>query len=520
MLFISLQLSLKPPAWRHSCLTLSFLYPRVFSAEPAPRIPLQKSSQQSHQSLDQSILAHLITTRRRNTNPPAILLSSFAIVNAVLSPTNQTMAPSSPAKQPYLSQLPLELKQLIVQFLYIDEEDVWNLSGVDRTFYQLCNPFNWESIHLTSLDLNKLSVLSKEIIPRHGKHLLTFSTEEFEELPLLTLDDLVNKEARMRFFTENSQVTLLAEIFSGCPNLRALYLTSGTAPLDRHGNFTINYLEPTSRLAPTISQLTNLTFLTLKPASGERPFHEDFVAKLVKGLVNLSLFILALVEAKFPSCDYCECENSVGSSTSPLAMALAPLKALRTLDLESVAPVDSSWSRIPWQSNLRSLRLTTCFRASVPSLHGLCMLFAPSLTELFLVDVGDHDRTDFDFDFYLPQPAREKYKFCLPALTILRIECSLPVSFIELFKGCRSITGLFMRSHEEMSVDDLKGLLDVPTWTELEMIVFTDHIEHISDEEFGEIVKYGLEKEIEVEAGEPARGICHDDLRYLERTFD
>ncbi|KAI7953900.1 hypothetical protein MJO28_006447 [Puccinia striiformis f. sp. tritici] len=90
-----------------------------------------------------------------------------------------------------LSQIPVELKQLIVNCLQQQivkgearQLDLLNPTSMDQTFYQVCSQLNWKHLNFYYGDLPRLSTLNHEIISCHSQsHLVRYMTIRLNDHP-------------------------------------------------------------------------------------------------------------------------------------------------------------------------------------------------------------------------------------------------------------------------------------------------------------------------------------------------
>jgi hypothetical protein len=181
----------------------------------------------------------------------------------------------------------------------------------------------------------------------------------------------------------------LVYILETCTNLTKLEIRFEPTSLDEFGNFVIDYLRPITMITPFISQLSNLTHINLDNQS-YRPrilFSEEFLVKLIEKMVHLVYFRVDDIEASFPTCDLCECPQSIQPSVSPLGVHLASLPSLKAIVFSHADCFTSDWSKLDWKGALEELALHYCFKVSLRSLHAFCSLLKNSLVKLSLYHV-------------------------------------------------------------------------------------------------------------------------------------
>ncbi|PLW47796.1 hypothetical protein PCASD_04368 [Puccinia coronata f. sp. avenae] len=207
------------------------------------------------------------------------------------------------------------------------------LGLVNRSFYELCSPFNWGELDLIFQDAPCLELLIQQLLPRQANQVKSIAIGLHHDS-----DELFPAKQ-------------LRQILEICTNLTKLSVRLESARLNEHGNFIIDPWHPISRLLDPISQLSNLTHLTLLNYNNNCVLlDEEFVVKIIKRMVHLVYIRLDRVDATNATCDFCDCEASNQPNLSPLAVHLASLSSLKFIYFTAMPCFDSGWSKIKWKA--------------------------------------------------------------------------------------------------------------------------------------------------------------------------
>ncbi|PLW45057.1 hypothetical protein PCANC_09543 [Puccinia coronata f. sp. avenae] len=288
--------------------------------------------------------------------------------------------------------------------------------------------------------------------------------------------------------------------------------------LDEHGNFIIDPLHPMSRLLDPISQLSNLTYLTLRNHNTVKLtnrtghawnnwvfLHEEFVIKLIRNMRHLVFIHLERVEGGYENCDFPETDDFVPDpSLSPLAVHLASLPSLKFLYFTQMPSFDTSWSQIKWKGALEGFTLRKTFTV-LRAVHAFCNMFADSLIFISLyLSTLILENNRGPLTNALPSEL-DCFLFRLPNLKRLSICTELPYMILKLFRESHNIFRISLMNIPEnrISVRDIKSIInrDTSPWRHLKSVLI--HIEQgsFSFEEMIGLQHDGLEAGVRVECG-------------------
>ncbi|OAV88233.1 hypothetical protein PTTG_29102 [Puccinia triticina 1-1 BBBD Race 1] len=398
--------------------------------------------------------------------------------------------------------------------------DLLNLALVNRTFYEICSQLNWEHLDLYYANLPRLSTLNHEIIHRHSwrvKHIIV----ELDDHPPHFFGKVEPKPSgiRARELFQERRSSQVYDILQSCTNLTRLTLDiePRSISIDELGDFAFNQEFPSSQLLKPISQLCNLTCLNLRPPMIDTRFEEDFVVRLIKGMVNLVHFDCNGIDATFRECKPREWSNSSQVNVSPLALHLSSLSSLKTITFTFVHCFDSSWSRIKWKAALGHITIDNCNRATVGTLHSFCMLFTDSLESLCVSGLPTTSTEEEEGTAITLPPPDLQYNFCLPRLECLAADSCIPFEFLTLFREAPSIKSLFLGINPHISLQELKGLMDhhEPIWPNLKYLTVEMNDRILSNDQIEELKGYGSKSGVQVS--------CEDlteDLDGSEEEFE
>ncbi|WAQ84077.1 hypothetical protein PtA15_4A528 [Puccinia triticina] len=327
-------------------------------------------------------------------------------------------------------------------------------------------------------NLPRLSTLNHEIIYRHSgrvKHIMF----ELDDPPPRLSGTAESKPSRIKahqIFQErrSSQVY---DILQSCTSLTRLTLDIEPQPIsiDELGDFAFNVEFPSSQLLKPISKLSNLTFLTIRPPIIDTRFEEDFVVRLIKGMVHLVHFECNGIDATIPEFKSHEC--SKGVNVSPLALHLSSLSSLKTINFTFVHCFDGSWSQIKWKAAMCHITIDNSSRATIRTLHSFCMLFKDSLKSLCVSSIPAlrKEQEEGPSDTSGSQHLELRYHFCLP----------------------RSI---FLGNNAHISIQQLKRLMDhrEPIWPNLKYLTVETHGRILSDDEIERLKVFGSKSGVKV----------------------
>jgi hypothetical protein len=294
----------------------------------------------------------------------------------------------------------------------------------------------------------------------------------------------------------------LRQILEICTNLTKLSVRLESARLNEHGNFIIDPWHPISRLLDPISQLSNLTHLTLLNYNNNCVLlDEEFVVKIIKRMVHLVYIRLDRVDATNATCDFCDCEASNQPSLSPLAVHLASLSSLKFIYFTAMPCFDSGWSKIKWKGALEGITLRKT-PATLGAVHAFCNMFPDSLVFISL---------------YLSPILTVQYKnvvrpadlecdlFRLPNLKRVSFCSSHAYMLLNLFAECKNIFRIsLMNIHPfHLSLQDIKCLINHhhSSWPHLKSLLIHTQKGWFTREERSGFTMDGLKVGIKVECG-------------------
>ncbi|KNZ49264.1 hypothetical protein VP01_510g1 [Puccinia sorghi] len=340
---------------------------------------------------------------------------------------------------------------------------IHSLALVDRTFYEICRPFIWQTLDLENDDLSKLKLLRTGVLTRQADYVRRIwwrvsmtELDEYEPEGWMGANEEKNPSQTTHEWDESARSSELLEILKMCTKTIDLDVDLRPAALDEHQQFIIQPLEPTSKFLEPITQLTQLTSISLTAPSNGPPFSEPFLVRLIKDMVHLKSFTCCLINAEAP--DF-ENSNSITVCESPLALHLSRLSSLKEIDLHQADCFDLSWSTIEWA-------------ASLPALQAFCQKFASTLCTLELTDVP-YDQGIFESG-EATRTIRElgtgDYRFELPRLTTLSISNELPMAFLESFRECKNLKLFELAPSPSITTTDIERLTSSDFWPLLEKV--------------------------------------------------
>ncbi|KAA1137029.1 hypothetical protein PGTUg99_009100 [Puccinia graminis f. sp. tritici] len=421
-----------------------------------------------------------------------------------------------------LSQLPAEIKRLIVeQTALVTENREWEghkffkLALVDRSFYELCSPFNWKELNLRFCGRPVLEDLIHDILPRQAKHvqsiLMGLHPDDVPDQKNAacnseTIDD--SSDSKAIDSDDEFPEEELVYILETCTNLTKLEIGFEPTSLDEFGNFIIDHLRPITMITPLISQLSSLTHIHLDNYSYQPRilFSEEFLVKLLEKMVHLVYIRVNYIEASVPICDFCECSQSIQPSVSPLGVHLASLPSLKAIVFAYADCFTSDWSKLEWKGALEELTLHYCFKVSLRALHAFCSLLKNSLVKLSLY-YAPVSFPDEGLSHVLPE-SELKLLFRLPQLQRLYVFNDYSVEFLNLFRESSNIKHISLKNNVEIRLEDLKNLMNHrdPVWRQLKSFVLCDdrgYDEHEwpTPEEVSDLIAHGAKASVKVEHG-------------------
>ncbi|KAA1080755.1 hypothetical protein PGT21_019482 [Puccinia graminis f. sp. tritici] len=415
-----------------------------------------------------------------------------------------------PTKNASLSRLPVELKLLIVGWLYrsiIDarekQTDLLNLALVDRTFYDICSQLNWKHLALRHGDLPRFSALNHEIMQRQServKHITVgliipslHSLGLVERNPIHTRASLIIQE---RIYSQFS------DIIRSCTNLIGITLEVEPRPtsLDEHGDFAFDLEYPSSKLFKPISKLSNLTSIVLKPSMAGTHFNESFVVRLLREMVHLVQFECNGIDAIFPECEPREGSSSSECSVSPLAIQLSSLSSLRAITLSFADCFDWGWSQIKWKGALSHINIINSNRSTIRALHSFFIPFQDSLRSICISGIPTSSQEEDEEFLNALLSSDLHYNFDLPNLECLTIDSCIPFHFLTLFQEAVSIRLLIFELDTHITLQHLKELIDDqnPVWPNLRHFGFEMYERLLTDDEVEELMVYGSRRGVDV----------------------
>ncbi|PLW26062.1 hypothetical protein PCASD_11533 [Puccinia coronata f. sp. avenae] len=359
----------------------------------------------------------------------------------------------------------------------ISLKSILSLSLVDRTFYEICRPFIWQTLDLENFDLSKLKELRTGALTRQAEYVrriwwrVTISElDEYEPDSWMSALEGDSSEGAKKEWDEWGRSSELLEMLTMCTRITNLDVDLRPASLDEHRQFIPQPLEPTAKFLAPISQLSHLTSIALTAPSNGNPFSEVFLVRLIQDMVHLQCFRCCAIEAHAP--DF-ELSNSISVCESPLALHLSRLVSLKEIDLDQADCFDLSWSTIEWAGTLEDLALDDCCRASLRALHAFCRKFSGTLSNLEVTDVpydeevfrtGEAQRT-------ITELGTGMYRFELPVLTTLSVSNELPIVFLENFAECKKIRLLELAVNPSISAADIERLVNPDSWPRLQKVI-------------------------------------------------
>ncbi|OAV87288.1 hypothetical protein PTTG_29495 [Puccinia triticina 1-1 BBBD Race 1] len=400
------------------------------------------------------------------------------------------MHPSSGAKKASLSQLPLEIKQRIVHHVVMQTEKRHTyfhkplpLSLVDRKFYELCRPFEWNELSLPCQAIPNLEKFIHQSLPRQANHVRSILIGVHEQPPSHSDGIFPRKQ--------------LCHILKVCTNLTKLNIRLECAAwLDQFGNLIIDPVHrPMSTLLQPISQLSNITYLTLDNLNGHRcMFDEQFLVRILRNLVHLVSLRINKVGTSFPTCDFDD-QPPVQPLVSPLAIHLASLSSLKFIHFSYMHCFDSGWSTIKWKGALEGITLRKSM-VSLRAVHAFCSLFEDSLVYLSLYLVPVNKTPTYE----IPESDRGCV-FRLPRLKRLSVYNKYIIPFLRLFRESPNITRISI-----IYYSSLKGIVDLinradPTWINLKSLLVHGRRWQFSRDAISDLIKQGAEAGVKVECG-------------------
>ncbi|WAQ93374.1 hypothetical protein PtA15_18A434 [Puccinia triticina] len=360
-----------------------------------------------------------------------------------------------------------------------EQNSIHALSLVDRSFYEICRPFIWQTLDLENFALSKLRDLRTEVLPRHAEcvrriwwrvDIAELETYEPESWMSGTEEERVAQ--RPTEWGEEGRSVELLEILKMCTKATSLDvdLKPARQSLDEHQEFIIEPGHPTAKFLQPISQMTLLTTIALTAPSDGFPFTEPFLVRLIRDMAGLQSFTCCSIEAHAPDIEH---SSSITVCESPLALHLSKLDSLKELDLDQADCFDLSWSTIDWAGALENLALDDCCRVSLTALHSFCMKFSKSLASIELSDVP-YDPEVFDGGLptrTISELETGRFRFKLPELTTLSISSDLPIIFLEAFEDCKKIKLLELALNPSITATEVERLINPDSWPLLEKVI-------------------------------------------------
>ncbi|KAA1080832.1 hypothetical protein PGT21_022979 [Puccinia graminis f. sp. tritici] len=370
-----------------------------------------------------------------------------------------------------LSQLPVEIKRpiveqtaLVTERVYSESQKFLKLAMVDRSFHKLCSPTNWKELDLRCSGKSNLDGLINEILHRQANHVQSIimglhpdgvpNQKNFasDSEKIDSSSDSISSGSEKEFPAEE-----LRYILEICTNLTKLEIRYEPTSLDEFGNFIIDPLRPITMMTPLISQLSNLTHIKLDNYNDDNTHSsEESLVKLLEKMVHLVYIRVDFIKASFPTCDFCECPESVQPSVSPLGVHLASLPYLKFIVFFHADCFNLDWSKLDWKGELEELTLHYCFKVSLRALHAFCSLFENSLVKLSLYYVPV-SFSDDNLAHILPESER-KLLFRLSKLQQLSIFNGYPIELLKLFREASNLKQISVKNVGEMCLEPLKNL--------------------------------------------------------------
>ncbi|KAH9443320.1 hypothetical protein H4Q26_016125 [Puccinia striiformis f. sp. tritici PST-130] len=375
-----------------------------------------------------------------------------------------------------------------------EHNSILALSLVDRTFYEICRPFIWQTLDLEDFDLSKLRRLRNEALSRHADYVRRIwwrvstteldtyepdswmnateeeedqeeSKEEGREEGEVTKRETKNSKAQE--WDESSRSIELLEILNMCTKITSLDIDLSPTPINPiTEEFKLSQYDPTSKFIHPIARLTQLTSIALTAPSEGIPFTERFIVKLIKDMNELQSFTCCSIDAEYPDFEH---SNSISECKSPLGIHLSKLVHLKELDLDSVDCLDLSWCLLDWIPHLEGLAIDDCCRTSFKFIHEFTHKFSDSLYSLELSDVPyiDDEIEMHTHDSPLIQAIADissgLFKFELPKLTTLSISNQLPICFLNNFDQSKNIKLIELGINSSISASDIEHIIMNPS---------------------------------------------------------
>ncbi|WAQ91571.1 hypothetical protein PtA15_14A455 [Puccinia triticina] len=371
-----------------------------------------------------------------------------------------------------LSDLPTEIKLRIIECLErLMEKHIspsarfLKLALVDRTFYELCSPSNWKMLDLKNAKNKTFKLLINDILPHQASKVRSLTVKlEFSVRDSSRRQAAANAKP-LGLITDGFEKGRFGEILKLCANLTELKVV-----LEHHLD-EFDLFNPAPTALHPIAQLTNLTYIHFVNHTEEESFKEEYLVDLIRNMVHLVHIRLDRIAASFPTCDFCECPNSVQPVLPPLAVHLASLSSLRFIDFSMVDSFDWGWSKMEWKGALEGITLHRNTQLSFRALHRFCSLFQDSLVSLSLCDVplsimGDDPWTKLT-------DSELKYVFRLPKLKNLSVYTPYSTEFINLFRESSNITTIHLVANYQIGPENIKALIkhESPTWIDLKSLL-------------------------------------------------
>lgn len=464
-----------------------------------------------------------------------------------------SITPSQSQHTISLSTLPFELKKRIVYWVhhlppvhqkynniyknYVDEGhhirprrfqtkseslslmDTRLLASVNRSFYEICRPYLFESFDLRGYTVDRSEFTLEEIIKTHSDHIKKISWRFKDYKSIVEQAKELMNECGIHFDpildSQWEQSEILLRIIKHCPRLteldidleptlfipttKSLEIFDLTDHLDASRSSDGNqYLS----IQP-ISQLTLLTHLSISSCPISRRFYtETFLVDIISSLSQLQSFTCSRIDAsqQEPLEDQIHTDGIV--CESPLGIHLASLAHLVELDLEEARCVDLSWNQLDWKSSLISLSLENCPRVSVSVLHGFTKLFQSTLTTLTSInDPRSYDGA-WTLDETVEDLINDQVRFELPNLINLEISNYLPNQFLRAFEHSKKLSWILLGDFPLYRFQVFKKLFQDQLWPNLKKLEIKNQMTFLSPEEIEDLVNlckgYGIGLEIDI----------------------
>ncbi|KAH9824847.1 hypothetical protein DFH28DRAFT_1215835 [Melampsora americana] len=395
--------------------------------------------------------------------------------------------------------------------------DLRSLASVNRTFYQICCPYLYQSFDSQGFTVDKLKYTLEEIIKRHSNHVKKIwwrvsKSELMEFEDVWSEDSFDSPEWDPKLRSE-----CLLQILKACPHLIDLDLDLDPKPIiPLTDSSDLDQQIPNLFIQP-ISQLTSLTHLSLTSPAERPPYTESFLVNILSNLLQLQSFSCSRIDATHPkpSKDQSTCQ-------SPLGLHLAKLTELIELDFEKVQCLDSSWNLLDWKSSLKEITLEDCDRVSISVLHGFLKRFQSSLVSLALDNVPFHHDGTWTSDLILDDLNQDKFQFDLPNLINLEISNYLPIQFLKAFKPCKSITSISLDETPCYKPRDLEEFIQDRFWPNLKKLLITSRTAFLSPGEIEglEVLCQGYGIEMSIDEDSDDDDDDDDDGADMEFDYD